>query len=534
MEKEVVSSEEKTITIGEINKAFKDMGSNLRVKSVSFKGRGIPKNDESCVISKSGSNKIVLYDLNNPDTPEEEYKGYKKLSKAHFEKSNEASEASSNGLPKTVDELNKELKDNDCQAVVTKRKKDAEIKLAKGRKGRKEDIMLTCTKPGSGKHDIVRTLNTVFNSIKKHEVVCKQGHSSKSSENSKEKKDFTKFEEDISNGLKNSIVLKKLFPNYDWNGKINYGQNNQPKQSSGIPDERGGFLDFDIFFRLPEIKNGYDKVAIMIDGPNHNATEAYWQTRKNDIKRIERIVEASKNKENSNVPEPIKNLLFISVPVNAARDEKYLKSEAAKAYKRIKAELERSLGIVLNYKNKEAQRNDAINEVKQKLNISSEAKLSSEQKAYISKQAKRKSAGQDRQRNVVLDTYSGQKADVIGKLRRLHDNKLNQITYRKKKYEDKRVSDTEETSNLYDFVVKTNEGEKSLNKYPEIWAELLNNNLNPRVWMNKHQGHINQINYNAERYPGHIYEPPTKEKPEGYENKGLVKLFEEIKRRASK
>ena len=34
-------------------------------------------------------------------------------------------------------------------------------------------------------------------------------------------------------------------------------------------------------------KNGYDKVAIMIDGPNHNATEAYWQTRKNDIKRIE-------------------------------------------------------------------------------------------------------------------------------------------------------------------------------------------------------------------------------------------------------
>ena len=112
MEKEVVSSEEKTITIGEINKAFKDMGSNLRVKSVSFKGRGIPKNDESCVISKSGSNKIVLYDLNNPDTPEEEYKGYKKLSKAHFEKSNEASEASSNGLPKTVDELNKELKDS--------------------------------------------------------------------------------------------------------------------------------------------------------------------------------------------------------------------------------------------------------------------------------------------------------------------------------------------------------------------------------------------------------------------------------------
>ena len=495
MENNVSKNKEKTVTISKVIRALKQINPNLKPKYIYGRGRSnkidISDDYEQTVPNRSNT-KIGLYNTENPNEIEiwtlSEIK--KELSKKNFEK--ERANVSS-------EELNRKMSENNVGAKIDGRSKKAADKALKTQK--KPEINLTCTK--NKEHKFKKNLSQILQAIKDQLPLCNKDGAGT----------ITKFEKDLSKELENGI-LKELFPNYDWTGKVNYGQNGK-KQISGIKTDSGRMLDYDIYFELPERRNGYDAVAIMVDGPAHNSSITYWKTRKNDIRRILEV-----QKRNRNLKSGEKSVYILPVPVATAKDDESLNKEENLVYKHIlKSQVKDYLRKALIENNAKGGVLDQITKTKERFgydeNIASE-----KEKEEVTRKVNRQLSGYERQRKAATDPLIDLETAVMSTIYHLKRTKPNQITYRKKKWEDKRLVDTDETTNLYSFLASP-EGEESLKNNAAVWAELTKPTTNPRIWINNHQGYVGQIRDYKDKnsYPS--------------DTKG-IKLFEEIKKRTSK
>ena len=312
------------------------------------------------------------------------------------------------------------------------------------------------------------------------------------------KSNISEFEKDLVTVLRKK--LPEIIPGF--NSAIKYGEENTEKEKANIKSISNKFnLDYDICFELPRNINGYNKVAINLDGPTHNAAITYWENRQNDYLRLPIVKGDPKT-------------LFLRKEISYSKNDNP-NSKESKVYKYIVGKILHEIRAALYDDDSEEIR--AENKLKEKFQYE---KATEEEKKKISdliyKEKERVRSGMDRERERAQN-YAVEKAllDIKQALENAEAHGQNT----KYKVKDKYGYNTGQIKDLKDFV-NTEQGQKSLKKNLMAWSEVAKPDIDIQHWIAKHQAGQGQINYDSKNYP--------------VDNKKFVKLFEEIKRRTSK